>query len=356
MSLGNLSDTHSLFVKTRIVLRQVLIVLRKMLRKINLPILTIIVAIIVGLFYFFSYLFPFTDNAFVITNITPVAADVSGFVTEIYVKNGQRVARNQPIFKVYQVPYRLAYEQASAEYQAGENRVLVLQQQMNQTRSDLAATRAELGKIDYELSLKRQRMVDKAVSTLELKKLYYDQQIVKNNAQSLEHKIEVIAAQVREQTEIVKSLKAQQDIAKINLDLTIVRAPRDGIIDNMYVSLYTPITIHKPIFSFIDTNNFYIQANFDETDLRFVRKGDEAIIVTRLYYFTKVFHGVIVNSLWAAERQTTDPKSQIQVVINENQWLLLPQRFPLQIKILDLDSKYPLHIGASAYVYIKTRR
>lgn len=343
-------------IKTRIALNNAWIVLKNKLFKINLPILTIILAIIVGLFYFFSYLFPFTDNAFVVTNVTPVAADVSGFVTHIYVKNGQRVVRNQPIFKVYQVPYRLAYEQSSAQYQAGENRILVLQQQINQTTSDLAATQAELGKIDYELSLKRQRLVDKAISTLELKKLYYDQQIVTNQAKSLDHKIQVITAQIREQTEVVKSLKAQRDIAKINLDLTIVRAPQDGIIDNMYVSLYTPITIHKPIFSFIDTNNYYIQANFDETDLRFVRCGDKVTIITRLYYFTKVFHGVIVNSLWAAERQTTDPKSQIQIVTNENQWLLLPQRFPLQIKILDLDPKYPLHIGASAYVYIKTRR
>jgi multidrug resistance efflux pump len=135
-----------------------------------------------------------------------------------------------------------------------------------------------------------------------------------------------------------------------------VRAPGDGVIDNLYVSPNTPIRIHQPIFSFIDTSSYYIQANFNETDLRHVRPGDKAYIWLRMYYFDKLFHGVIVNNLWAADRQKTAPRSQLQRVHNENEWLLLPQRFPLQIKILDPSPDYPLNPGASAYVYIRTTK
>ena len=122
----------------------------------------------------------------------------------------------------------------------------------------------------------------------------------------------------------------------------------------MYVSVYTPIKIHQPVFSFIDTSNYYIQANFNETDLRNVRPGQTVYIWLRMYYFNKLFKGKIVNTLWAAERQNTAIRSQIQKVRNENEWLLLPQRFPIQIKILNPDPKYPLHPGASAYAYIAT--
>jgi multidrug resistance efflux pump len=191
---------------------------------------------------------------------------------------------------------------------------------------------------------------------LEVKKLDYDVHTIRNKRNSLEQEVEVLQAQIEQQRHTIQSLKAKRDNAKINLDLTIVRAPSDGVIDNMYVSPNTPIKIHEPIFSFIDTANYYIQANFNETDLRNVRIGDKAFIILRMYYFDKVFHGVVVNSLWAAERQKTAPKSQIQLVRNENEWLLLPQRFPLQIKILDLDPQYPLNPGASAYVYIATKR
>lgn len=328
----------------------------KLKQSITLPVVTIFVAFCIGVYHWFSYLIPFTDNAFVVTNVTPVAADVSGFVTEIYVKNGEVVKQGQPIFKVYQRPYQLTYQQTCADYKAGIKKILVFERQIKETIALVKSIEAELGKVNFELNLKEDRSVVEAVSVLEIKKLYYDKETLANKCQSLRQKIATLKASILEQKQIVKSLKAKKDFAKVNLDLTVVKAPGDGVIDNMYVSNHTPIRIHQPIFSFIDTSNYYIQANFNETDLRYARLGDKVIIIMRMYYFTKIFHGVIVNGLWAAQRQKTAVKSQIQEVSNQNDWLLLPQRFPLQIKILDPDPNYPLHPGASAYVYIKTKR
>ncbi|HAT8751912.1 TPA: HlyD family efflux transporter periplasmic adaptor subunit [Legionella pneumophila] len=323
---------------------------------INLPIIVVGLALIIGLFHLFSYLLPFTDNAFVVTNVTPVAADVSGFITEIYVKNGQKVKKNDPIFSVYRVPYELAYQQAMADYKEGLKKIDVFQKQIERTVALIKATDAELEKAQFALGLKKNKNVAEAVSVLELKNLGYDVSTLSNKRNALQQEVAVLQAKIEQQRHTVASLKAKMDNAKVNLDLTIVRAPGDGVIDNMYVSPNTPIEIHKPVFSFIDTANYYIQANFNETDLRNVRQGDKAYIILRMYYFDKIFHGVVVNSLWAAERQSTAPKSQIQVVTNQNEWLLLPQRFPLQIKILDPDPDYPLNPGASAYVYISTKR
>lgn len=318
--------------------------------------LVVLLAFVIGIFHLFSYLIPFTDNAFVVTNVTPVAANVSGFITEIHVRNGQAVKKNQPIFTVYRVPYELAYQQAEADYQEGIKKIIVFEKEIKRANALIKSTDAELAKVNYELSLKTSKYVAQAVSTLEVKKLSYDADTLKNKRISLQQEVEVFLAKIEQQKHTIESLRAQRDNAKVNLDLTIVRAPSDGVIDNMYVSVYTPIKIHQPIFSFIDTSNFYIQANFNETDLRNVRVNDKAYIVLRMYYFDKVFHGEVVNSLWAAERQMTSAKSQIQLVSNENEWLLLPQRFPLQIKILDPDPNYPLNPGASAYVYISTKR
>ena len=88
--------------------------------ELNLPIAVVLAAFVVGVYHLFSYMIPFTDNAFVVTNVTPVAADVSGFISEIHVKNGQQVKKNQALFTVYQPPYELAYQQASADYQEGK--------------------------------------------------------------------------------------------------------------------------------------------------------------------------------------------------------------------------------------------
>ena len=324
--------------------------------ELNLPIAVVLAAFVVGVYHLFSYMIPFTDNAFVVTNVTPVAADVSGFISEIHVKNGQQVKKNQALFTVYQPPYELAYQQASADYQEGIKKITVLERQMDKTKSLVKASAATLAKTNYELSLKQNQQVVEAISPLEVKKLTYDVETLNQQLTALHQEVQVLAAQIEQQEQTVASLRARRDNAKINLDLTTVRAPSNGVIDNLYVSLNTSIKIHEPIFSFIDTAAYYIQANFNETDLRNVRVGDKVYIVLRMYYFDKIFHGEIVNTLWAAERQTTVSKSQLQKVQNENEWLLLPQRFPLQIKILDPDPNYPLNPGASAYVYIATKK
>lgn len=329
--------------------------IRKLRRKINLPIIILLLALLIGIYHLFSYLIPFTDNAFVVTNVTPVAADVSGFITDIFVKNGQQVKKDQPIFTVYQLPYQLAYEQAKANYFEGQKKIIVFEKQIAKTSALMKSTQAELDKVNYELGLKKDKSVAQAISTLDIKKLTYDVTTLSNQLLALEQEVEVLQAKIEQQKHTVESLKAKMDNAKVNLDLTIVRAPGDGVIDNMYVSPNTPIKIHEPVFSFIDTSNYYIQANFNETDLRNVRVGDKVYIVLRMYYFDKIFHGEVVNTLWAVERQMTAPKTQIQMVNNENEWLLLPQRFPIQIKILDPDPKFPLNPGASAYVYISTK-
>lgn len=325
-------------------------------RQLNLPIIIIGFAIVIGVYHVFSYLIPFTDNAFVVTNVTPVAADVSGFITDIYVKNGQAIKKGAPIFKVYQEPYRLALSQASADYQQSLKKVVVLQRQIDKADSLVKSTQAELAKANYELDLKKDRSVVEAVPVLEIKKLGYDVEVLSNKLTALKHEVAILNAEVDEQRQIVASLKAKMDNAQVNLNLTVVRAPSDGVVDNMYISANTPIKIHEPVFSFIDTTNYYIQANLNETDLRNVRVGDKVTIILRMYYFDKIFHGEVVNTLWAADRQTTSAKTQLQKVQNENEWLLLPQRFPVQIKILDADQNYPLNPGASAYVYISTKK
>ena len=324
--------------------------------QLNLPIIVIGFAVLIGIYHIFSYLIPFTDNAFVVTNVTPIAADVSGFITKINVKNGQLVKKNDPIFEVYQEPYRLAVEQASADYQQGLKKIIVLERQVDQANSQVKSIQADLDKTNYELGLKKDQSVADAIPVMEIRKLEYDVKNLSNKLESMKHEVAVLLAQIEEQKQTVASLKAKKDNAKVNFDLTTVRAPSDGVIDNMYVSLNTPIKIHEPVFSFIDTTNYYIQANLNETDLRNVRVGDKVTIILRMYYFDKIFHGEIVNTLWAVERQNTSNKSQLQKVQNENEWLLLPQRFPVQIKILDSDPNYPLNPGASAYVYISTKK
>lgn len=324
----------------------------------NFPFLVFALIIIACIIYFFSYLFPFTNNAFVVANINPVAADVSGFITDIYVKNGQAVKKGTPLFKVYAAPYEQNYNQAYALYLEAEANIEVIQKQTQKNRDLLHEMQENYDKANYEYGLKSNQLVVKAVPKLDVEKLNYDRRALANSVKALRNQLAIDDSQIKQQRQKVLALKAAMNLAKINLDLTTVKAFSDGIVDNLYLSVGTPIIQHQPLFSFIDTNSLYIQANFNEIDLRDVHPGDKVFIFPRMYLWSKVYHGVVVGKTWSANRQITNSKSQMQIVTeNENNWVMLPQRLPLQIKITDYDDEhYPLSIGSSAYVYIQTQR
>ena len=323
--------------------------------KFNIPTIIIILPIMAGLIHLFSYLIPFTDDAFVVTNSQPVAADVAGYIQDIYVQNGQEVKKGMPLFKVFDTPYKLAYQKAQADYQASQANVEVIKEQTSKNISLLAASSQQLAKLQYQYQLKNDPSVTRSISKLDLQNLAYDVKAQSDQVQALKNQIAIDEKQLQQQQHIVAANKATMDNAKVNLDLTLVRAGSDGIVDNMYLSVGAPISQHQAVFSFVNTKDWFVQANFNETDLRYARPGDKVTIILRMYYFNKIFHGVVVNRLWVSDRQLTSQRSQQQVVQNENEWLKLPQRFPLQIKILDPDPAYPLNPGASAFVYIHTR-
>ena len=53
------------------------------------------------------------------------------------------------------------------------------------------------------------------------------------------------------------------------------------------------------------------------------------------------------------EAPEKEAKKESAKVKKENEWFTLPQRYPVQIRILDPDPELYLHFGASAYVELE---
>lgn len=68
--------------------------------------LILMVTALYGL-YFYYYFHPITNNAFVVANIRPIAAQVSGYIEKIFVKNGDSVTTGQPLFELDKTLYQL---------------------------------------------------------------------------------------------------------------------------------------------------------------------------------------------------------------------------------------------------------
>lgn len=313
----------------------------------------ILIGFVTAIIYLFSFLFPFTDNAFVINNVRPVAALSSGYITQLYVKNGQVVKKGQKLFTVFQKPYIYAMEQLSADLAAAQAQLdavkstYVRDEKLSSTEHRLYFKLAQ-DDAKYQKGYKL-----KSISLITLQNSQQEAQAAKDKWEASLKQLEIDKHQITAQEHEIKSLEARLKNAKVNLEQTDVYAQGNGIIQNLFFSPGTPVNINQPLFSLVDTDNVFIQANFNETDLRDVRKGIKVLIFPRMYLGRKVFHGIIESDYWGANRQLVDPRTQLQNIINENQWILLPQRLPVIIRVTDPDPLYPLRVGTSAYVYVQ---
>lgn len=326
---------------------------RRLKRRITFANTVIFFGIFTAIIYLFSFLFPFTDNAFVVNNVRPVAALANGYITGLYIKNGDVVRKGQKLFTVFKKPYLYTVEQLSADLAVAHAQLAALKTTYERNQKISESKRRAYIKLAQDDEKYRQGYRLKSVSLITLQNSQQETQAARDEWQASLKQLEIDAHQITAQEHEIESLEAKLKNAKVSLDLTDVYAQGNGIIQNLFFTLGTPVNINQPLFSLVDTDNIFIQANFNETDLRDVRKGSKVLIFPRMYLGRKVFHGEIESDYWGANRQLVDNRTQLQNVINENQWILLPQRLPVIIRVTDPDPKYPLRVGTSAYVYVK---
>ncbi len=327
----------------------------KLTKKFNFATLIFALGGFIGGVYLLTYLFPVTDNAFVIDNMTPIAASVSGRIEKIYVENGEKLKAGDPILLIQPEAFQIEYRRVKAQYDQALIGLQVIKKRIEVTKLDLVAAKNQLERLNYEYKQKSDKNVSKGALGLELKSLSYNIKSQTDTVASLNEQVELGKTELKQAEVGVLSLKAAAEKAALNLKDTLVKAPADGYIQNMYNGIGTPALAHEPIFNFVDTANTYIQANFNETDLANVHAGDKVLIFPRAYIGRKVFHGVVMSDNWAVDRQHILPFKDTQLAFAANHWLNLPQRLPVQIKVLDNVSEYQLRPGMSAYVYVSTK-
>ena len=294
---------------------------------------------------------PFTQNAFVVANIRTVSAYVPGYITDIYVKNNETVSKGTKLFTVFQKPYELQIEKLEKELEATQYKANALKHSI---------TIAENQVKENELIYKNTQYLSNQASRLKNVIAEKDIEIREKGMQEAyqEYKMSIEQLEIekngyRETVATVQSLMVQVTNAKLNLKLSTVYAETKGMINNMYLSKGTYVQVGDPLFGFVDTRKWWVQANFTETQLSEVKKGMKAKIWLWQYPGI-VFNGIVTDTGWGVSRALRSQHNGMPEVKKENQWFMLPQRFPVQIRIIDIPKGYQLHPGGSAYVQIET--
>ncbi len=324
-------------------------------RKAWLAIATIAVSfsLVAGGFYWrHMELYPDTDNAYVGANVVQIASEINGRVSRVYVRDNGLVQEGSLLFELDVQPLKIALERAEAklaivQQQRDADEAALLIAQAAVKRSYIEADNVEKGNLRINKLVKKhyvsEEMADNAVANLKVAIAASVQ------SQAQEHQARINLGDINNQSPRLKEAIADINQARLNLAHSSIRAPASGYVTKLSLRPGDIIDAGVALFAIIDKSEWWVDANFKETNIGRIQTGQEATIHVDSYPGVP-FRGVVQSisrgsgaafSLFPPENATGN-------------WVKVTQRVSVRVKILNPDSLYPLRIGTSAIVTINT--
>jgi membrane fusion protein (multidrug efflux system) len=338
--------------------RRLMAGLRRYRRFLLLVVLPMAAAIGGLVFYLNGGRYVGTDDAYVGAQKVLITPDISGKIIKVVVKEGQHVKQGDVLFEIDPVPFRLAVEQAKAALD-----------QAHTTYDNLVANIKIYGKMldlaDRAVELK-QRDVDRKS---QLVKNSFGSQLDLDNAANAMVTAGAQAEFVRQQLSNAKTqllgnpelpleqfppyaqAKAKLDEAQRDLDHSVLRAPMSGIatqVDQIQLGRFVPAG--TPVFSIMDVDHPWVDANPKESDFTYVAVGQPVALEVDAF----------PNHLFKGYVGSLSPGTGAQFAILPPQnatgnFVKVVQRVPVRI-YFDANDKYvkKLKAGMSVYATIDT--
>jgi multidrug efflux system membrane fusion protein len=309
-----------------------------------------------------SNIHPTTTDSSIDADVVHVAAAVGGRIIQLPVSENAHVAAGDLLFQIDPLPYQQAVEQAASDLDIVEAELETRRRVLSTQRSDaiIAADQTKNARQNHELAMRSLERISPLASKGYVPKQQLDdaQVLEKDTATKLRQAQEQEAAAYRAiDTEAaaeatVRARKAALAIAQRALDDTTVRASHNGLVVGLRVSTGEMVTPSQSLFTLINTDEWFANANFRETDLSAIAVGDCATVFSLIDRKVPI-KGVVQGIGWGVTGQDiiNIPRS-VPYVERSMNWVRVAQRFPVRIRIENPPQKL-MRLGASAVVEVK---
>ncbi|MFH1869343.1 MAG: HlyD family secretion protein [Pseudomonadota bacterium] len=296
-----------------------------------------------------------TDNAYIKADKVPVSAEVSGAIKDVLVSENQTVAANQPLFRLDPAPFEVAVAKAEAKLAQVKTDLSALRASYREKQAEIALARSK-----YAFALKDQRRQSDLVAKNFISASRFDdakqgsdlaglqigalEQDLKRIAETLGGSVDAPA----DRHPSYRAALAELEQAKLDLARVEVRASLPGTVSKppkpgQYV------TTGSMAMALVVSGNLWVEANFPETDLTYVRPGQPVTIHIDTY----------PDAAWKGEVDSLSPATgaEFSVIPAQNatgNWVKIAQRVPVRIKLEVAQGMPQLRAGLSTIVEIDT--
>ena len=303
-----------------------------------------------------------TDNAYVRADVTAVSPKVGGYVSTVEVSDNQAVRVGDVLFRIDDRDYRARLAQAEANVAAARARLanvdaeMPLQEaQIRQAQAQKRATEADLALATKTLGRSSELLRTNAVSQslVDEKDATRDRAVAGLEAaaatvQAQRQRMEVLASLREAAVAAIDQALAARDLAAIDLDSTIVRAPVDGVVGNRQVRVGRLVSPGPSVLDIVPVKDVWLVANFKETQIEDIRPGQLAQI--RVDGFPdEVFEGSV-------DSFAPGSGAAFSLIPPDNatgNFIRVVQRVPVKIRFVGNADRHRLVPGLSARVVIE---
>ena len=294
-----------------------------------------------------------TENAYVGANQVEVTALVSGTVTKVYVQDQQQVKAGEPLFDIDPVNYEIALQRAQAQLDMARQAASQETAGISSAEATVAQRRAEEAQAASDWTRNQELMKSGFLSPQGGQAART--RLATAQAATRAAEAEVVRARSAlgrggDQNAQVQAAAAAVKAAQLDLDRTHVLSPTTGTIANLTLRPGNSVTPAVPLFVVISSQEYWVDANFKETQLKDIRLNQRVEIRSDLYP-DRVFHGVVqsVSGGSGAAFSLLPPQNA------PGNWVKVTQRVPVRIRVEDPDPQHPLRIGTTATVKVSKK-
>jgi membrane fusion protein (multidrug efflux system) len=245
-----------------------------------------------------------TDDAYVKADSTTVAPKVSGYLYEVLVADNEPVRAGQVLARIDARDFNVALDQAKADVTAAHAAIASKQAQLGVQQAVIDAARATVDVDTATVTFAAQenkRYTDLAATGFG--SVQNAQQAQSRNAgaqaaiardtanlASAVKQVDLLKAEIVQANATLARVQAQQSQAELNLGYTTIVAPIDGVVGNRTLRTGQFVQAGTQLMSVVPVARVYVVANFKETQLTDVRKG-QAVEVAVDTFPGQIVHG-----------------------------------------------------------------
>ncbi len=252
-----------------------------------------------------------TDDAQIEANISPVIPRIAGYVTDVRVKDNQKVKKGDTLVMLDNRNEVIMVEQAQAALIAAQSNLNVAEATTAASKTNIATYQANVSTVDAQIEaakitltratqdydryvnlIKDHTITQQQFEQAEAAKQSAEKQlaVLQNQKNAANRQTSAASSQTNatgQQISVanatIQQRKADLENAQLNLSYTVVIAPEDGLVSKVNVQVGQYLQAGQSLFSIVLDTNPWVIANFKETQLAKMRPGQKVTVHVDAY-------------------------------------------------------------------------